>query len=629
VYQYGSTDTNACKMVRYLELIGLYKRKLVFDGKRTKLFDYVSQHFEPRGLTKKQYQQHGAHALASVMRGAGTVLEKLSVGPIKELFLPAAKALESAARTEDKQGDVIDLFLPFIAEGDWVFSCANTRAAMERMPPEERARFYWQPEKIDWRQWMFEIHLPGLEKWVIPEIDERLRRETKPLRRYDTLLDLVDEMAERHDLAVALQEMTDEGLTRTSFRDVRAASIRVASRLMGLGVKRGDRVLLAGHNRPGWPLAYFGILRAGGVAVPFDPGLEGPQLANIIRSSGARLAIWGSEVDDKGGAAARSLCPDLWVLDLAEVTALPENPSEAAFTPEQEAAAEGVRPGHRDIASVIYTSGTTGEPKGVMLSHENFTSLLARSRAVPAHRKRPRAQRAAAAPHVRVHLRALAAAVARRAHRVPRRALARAPRDGLAKGRITAMVGVPALWQLLERRILARGGRGWARFADARLRSGPGAQPPDRPQDRRSTSGGCSSAWCTTASAATCVTSSPEAPRCPRTPPRCSPGSACPVRGLRPHRGFPVLTVAKATPMKARRRGTWASPSRAWRSRSPTPTIEGVGEVLARGPNVMVGYANNEEATRRCLDADGWLHTGDLGKLDKKGKLVIVGRRKT
>jgi long-chain acyl-CoA synthetase len=184
-------------------------------------------------------------------------------------------------------------------------------------------------------------------------------------------------MAERHDLAVALQEMTDEGLTRTSFRDVRAASIRVASRLMGLGVKRGDRVLLAGHNRPGWPLAYFGILRAGGVAVPFDPGLEGPQLANIIRSSGARLAIWGSEVDDKGGAAARSLCPDLWVLDLAEVTALPENPSEAAFTPEQEAAAEGVRPGHRDIASVIYTSGTTGEPKGVMLSHENFTSLLA------------------------------------------------------------------------------------------------------------------------------------------------------------------------------------------------------------------------------------------------------------
>jgi long-chain acyl-CoA synthetase len=626
VYQYGSTDTNACKMVRYIELIGLYKRKLVFDGKRTKLFDYVSQHFEPRGLTKKQYQQHGAHALASVMRGAGTVLEKLSVGPIKELFLPAAKALESAARTEDKQGDVIDLFLPFIAEGDWVFSCANTRAAMERMPPEERARFYWQPEKIDWRQWMFEIHLPGLEKWVIPEIDERLRRETKPLRRYDTLLDLVDEMAERHDLAVALQEMTDEGLTRTSFRDVRAASIRVASRLMGLGVKRGDRVLLAGHNRPGWPLAYFGILRAGGVAVPFDPGLEGPQLANIIRSSGARLAIWGSEVDDKGGAAARSLCPDLWVLDLAEVTALPDNPSEAAFTPEQEAAAEGVRPGHRDIASVIYTSGTTGEPKGVMLSHENFTSLLASLAALFPLTENDRVLSVLPLHHTFEFACGLLLPLSRGSRILylgevsPERLT-----DGLAKGRITAMVGVPALWQLLERRILARVAEGGpmaekafdlglelnrligrkvgldlGRVFFGVVHKGLGGHV------RHLISGGAA----------------------------LPKGTAEVFSGLGLHlsEGYglteasPVLTVAKATP--GTKAGHVGKPIPGVEIKIANADDQGVGEILAKGPNVMVGYANNEEATRAAIDADGWLHTGDLGKLDKKGKLVIVGRQK-
>ena len=49
---------------------------------------------------------------------------------------------------------------------------------------------------------------------------------------------------------------------------------------------------------------------------------------------------------------------------------------------------------------------------------------------------------------------------------------------------------------------------------------------------------------------------------------------------------------------------------------------------MARGANVMLGYANNVEATKAVLDDDGWLHTGDLGKLDRDGRLTIVGRAK-
>src|SRR4029453_1122941 len=67
VYQYGTTDTNGCPMTRYYEPIGLYKRRLVHDGKKTALFDYISSRFEPRGLTKKQYQAHGAPVVASAM----------------------------------------------------------------------------------------------------------------------------------------------------------------------------------------------------------------------------------------------------------------------------------------------------------------------------------------------------------------------------------------------------------------------------------------------------------------------------------------------------------------------------------------------------------------------------------
>src|SRR4029079_6569112 len=59
-----------------------------------------------------------------------------------------------------------------------------------------------------------------------------------------------------------------------------------------------------------------------------------------------------------------------------------------------------------------------------------------------------------------------------------------------------------------------------------------------------------------------------------------------------------------------------------------SPDASGVGEVLAKGANVMVGYAGNAEATALAIDDAGWLHTGDLGKLDDKGRLVIVGRQK-
>jgi long-chain acyl-CoA synthetase len=100
--------------------------------------------------------------------------------------------------------------------------------------------------------------------------------------------------------------------------------------------------------------------------------------------------------------------------------------------------------------------------------------------------------------------------------------------------------------------------------------------------------------------------------------------------GLRLTEGYglteaaPVLTVARPDALAERGVGR---PVPGVELRIASPDDRGVGEVVARGPNVMIGYTD-EEATRSAIDAEGWLHTGDLGRIDGKGRLEIVGRIK-
>ncbi len=86
------------------------------------------------------------------------------------------------------------------------------------------------------------------------------------------------------------------------------------------------------------------------------------------------------------------------------------------------------------------------------------------------------------------------------------------------------------------------------------------------------------------------------------------------------------ITVAPAGPRA--KSGHVGKPIPGVEVRIDRPNADGVGEVLARGPNVMLGYRGDAESTSRSIDRDGWLRTGDLGKIDRRGQLVIVGRAK-
>lgn len=612
VYQYGSSDTNPCSMRRFFELSGLYKRKYYQrTGRGGPVVSALQAHFEGALLGKDDFASYGPRTIAKGTSVLSRALSKLAVGPAKALMAPAAKAASQFSQQQHKIADVLEAFVPFTAQYDYVFRCDHTRRAFARLGDEDRRRIRWEPEAIEWRSWFLEVHVPGLEKWVFPQIDERIRRPRVAPQAHETLPSLLDEMAERHDLSVALQRTEVDGLSRITYRELRERTLACAQRLAAAGVKPGDRVLLAGQNHPSWPIALFAILYLGATAVPLDAGVEPFVAKNLARASKARVFVADAKVRARVSAEVGDGVSwlDLWTL----MERGPQLDSAPASTPE-------------DVAVLIYTSGTTGTPKGVMLTHENLAALVAALAPLFPLGRGDRVLSVLPLHHTFELTCGLLLPLSRGSRVVYLDELTAERLEGTLKsGRITAMIGVPALWEMLERRITARVaehgklashvfdfavelsrtlGKGLGIDAGKVLfgpvHSGLGGHL------RYLVSGGAA---------------------LPEKTQHLFAGL-----GLHLAEGYglteaaPVLTVAEASPRA--RSGHVGKPVPGVEIRIHAPDATGVGEVYARGPNVMLGYSDDAESTRHVIDADGWLHTGDLGKLDRNGNLVIVGRAK-
>jgi long-chain acyl-CoA synthetase len=607
VYQFGAADVNPCTVQRFGELMGLYKRKHYRQkSSGNPLWNALQARYEPAFVDRARFETLGppavsraTHRLASIVRKANPLLGE------------AAQALERAANRIGKIGEIQEVFAPFTTTRLGPFDCSNTRAAHARLSEDDKMKLPWAPETIDWADWMMNIHMPAMERRIIPEMDRRLKKAIRPLAAYPTLVALVDEMAERHDLALALQQMTEEGLTRTTFLDVKARAGCVAARLAKAGVTKGDRVAIAARNHPDWAIAYFGILRAGATTVPVDPALDAAGWLNVLAESGARVVLWDETVTARERVLRAHA--DLVELDLHAVTL-----EDVAL------AAPDVSVEPHDIASLLYTSGTTGRPKGVMLTHANFTSLVAALAPIFPLSLGDAVLSVVPLHHTFELTCGLLLPLSRGARVVY---LSELTGEQIAKGlrvsHASAMVGVPALWQLLERRIVmqadaggpfARAAFDFAAEANRWLAANVGIDAGRVLFGRVHAQMGGRMKWL------------------------ISGGAALPSEtqelfqslGLRLTQGYglteaaPVLTVTR--PSKQRQRGV-GEPVPGVEIRIANPDAHGVGEVIARGPNVMIGYTD-ETATREAIDAEGWLHTGDLGRIDRHGRLEIVGRIK-
>lgn len=613
-YQLCTSDSNPLKTRRAGELIGLGKRRYYNQrGKGNPILNALQARAEPAVVPVEQYQRWSSPMVRKRSTQLAGLLGRFSDTPGARFTEPVRKQAESLAKMANTIDMVMEAFVPFITRNEFRFSAKNTRALMATLTEADREKLPWAPEDIDWRHYWLDIHHKGVEEFSIPLLEDKLRKEIKPLRRHDNLVAMLEDMCERHEHALAFQRLEGDPaqLTRVTYRDIERRSAAVASKLAAAGIGKGDRVALAGRNHPSWGIAYFGIVRCGAAAVPIDKDFDTQQLEAVLRKSKAKLALFDDHVEGFPG----ELCPrwDLWE------TAAPIHPDAP------EPIAPDVTISDDDLASILYTSGTTGDPKGVMLTHENFTALIASLAPLFPLAHEDRVLSVLPLHHTFEFTCGMLLPLSRGA-RVIYLDEINGDRmiEGLDMGQVTAMIGVPALWELIERRVLnevrERGkltetvfeflldlNRNIGKtlgYDFGRVLFGPVHQQL-----------GGNLKYLVSGAAAL-----------PKDVHRTFQGL-----GLHLAEGYglteaaPVLTLSKASP---RNKGDNVGKSiPGVEIKIDSPNDEGIGEVLARGPNVMVGYEGDEAETQRVLDG-GWLRTGDLGKLDRKGRLKIVGRSK-
>jgi long-chain acyl-CoA synthetase len=159
------------------------------------------------------------------------------------------------------------------------------------------------------------------------------------------------------------------GESRLTYQEVNAAANQVANLLRANGIGRGDKVALASVNIPAFPIAYYGILKAGAAVVPFNVLLKSREIAYHLRDSGAKAFFCfaggpGLPLGEEGraGFEATPSCEQFFLIDESFMDTLAGQPAEFETV--------ATEPG--DTAVVLYTSGTTGTPKGAELTHANM-----------------------------------------------------------------------------------------------------------------------------------------------------------------------------------------------------------------------------------------------------------------
>ena len=436
------------------------------------------------------------------------------------------------------------------------------------------------------------------------------------------------------------------GDERYSFAETDELARRLARVLReGYGIGKGDRVALCGRNSPQWCIGYMAVTLIGAVAVPMNSWWKGPELEYGLRDSGSRLVLAdaprlrllepylgplqmqavlmrGDDAEEEDGpsqpsegdqphpsgepaegSAPRQGDPAL----TGDYPALHSLLADTAPLSAQDIAGLGVKP--EDNATIMYTSGSTGNPKGVLSTHRNIINALwtwkfAKEAGETLHpelvEENPPWQPAILCnvPLFHVtgsHAQFLACFIYHRKMVMMYKWDAEQALRLIEKERISILHGVPTMtWEVLH---------------------APGFKQADLSSLRNVQAGGA-----------------PRPPEHLRLITRGFPAIAQPGLGygLTETNAIGAIITGEmylARPHSTGRPTPPVTEVRIVNEAGDTLPPEQTGEICIRGATVMRGYWNQPEATAEAIK-DGWFHTGDIGKLDALGFLVILDRAK-
>ena len=629
VFQAATGDSNPNDMRRIVGLLGLYKRKH-FQEKETgfKIVNQIAARMETKPVTPAHFDRTSTPMINTAAKKVSGLLDRVRPrwggGRVAEVIDRVKQSVDRFEELTHETQEAFEMFSPFTVENAYIFRADNVRSLMSRVRKDEQSLLAWHPEQYDWYDYWMNTHFPGLKKWVFPKLEEDMRAQPKRVYTYRDLLELFETSTKRHATRVAMRIERNGRKEQYTYADMRELATRAAAFFASEGVAQGARVMLLSHNAPEWGMTYFGVLKAGATCIPVDPDVSTDKVVSFARAGDAAGLVLSEEMSDKHSDLAEKLkeagLSEMRLWRFEEVFAMPDEQTEGeriALLPSRVQA--------QSIASLIFTSGTTGQPKAVMLSHRNLTSMTSMLSSIFDMTTQDGVLSVLPLHHTFEFSAGFLAPLSRGAQitymeELSSDALTRA----IKNGHVTGMVGVPAVWELLHRRIKTK-------FNERSKLIGNAADLLMR-----------FNSWMrdnTPLNLGQLVFYPIHQGMGGRIRYLISGGSALGEEVQKDFHGLgftilegyglteasPVLTVTR--PQNKLSTGTVGKPLPGVEVKILDANASGIGEVIARGPNVMIGYFENEDATRRTL-INRWLHTGDIGRLDDEGNLYLVGRSK-
>ena len=452
----------------------------------------------------------------------------------------------------------------------------------------------------------------------------------------DDMRSLVEEAAHNFPESIAIsykENYWDKEVKKVTFSQWRDDVRHLGTALISEGL-REEKIAIVGENSYGWCCSFFGVMAIGSVTVPVDKELPVQDIDGIITTTGCKAVIFGKASESKikeilraGGLKTVGL-----LVSVASETSLDTadlgGKTVVSLAQLQEKGAELYKGGDNSyydykidvnkLASIVFTSGTTGKGKGVMLSQANigldmtlgmynFDITRKTLHVLPPHHTF-----GSTVNYVGHLSQGCEVYISSGIKHVS---------DEIREQQPTHLILVPAFLEVMNRKIWATARKeGKEGLLKTMMKVSDGLRKIGI-DIRRKLFGSVLSAFGGKLELIICG------------------GAKLDEEIIRTFDslGITILNgygITECSPLisanrnEYRKAGSVGTPILACRVKIDNPDENGEGEICVKGPNVMLGYYNNPDATAEVFDKDGFFHTGDYGKLDDEGWIYITGRKK-